>query len=71
MKNIDDTRLLEYLADGFTVPKIATDTGINVRTLETRVAVLRTKHNCSTTLQLVAWLVKKKAVKISKPKKNA
>ncbi len=49
-----DCELLQMLADGYTVIKIANEKEINRRTLEKRIIILRDRCNAKTVTELVA-----------------
>ena len=48
-----DCELLQMLADGYTVIKIAKEKEINRRTLEKRIIILRDRCNAKTVTELV------------------
>lgn len=47
-----DTQIVQMVADGHTVPEISEHSGINKRTLESRLQVLRERCGASTLAQL-------------------
>lgn len=49
--------IIKLLAEGKTVKEIASITGINKRTIEKRIEVLKKKNGCLTVTQLVVKLL--------------
>lgn len=48
-----DCELLQMLADGETVPKVSEKTGVNKRTLEKRILILRKRCDADNTTHLI------------------
>lgn len=57
-----DVELVKRLADGNTIIEISKSSGINRRTLEKRIVVLRERCLCNTVAQLVAVYFRKKLI---------
>lgn len=60
--SLTNSRLVQYLADGYTVLKISTETGINNRCLEKKIVTLRKVSKSKTQSELVANYFRQKLI---------
>lgn len=59
---MNNSEIVQYLANGYKVREIAEIANINRRTLEDRILDLRERHLCKTVTHLVANYLRKKMI---------
>jgi DNA-binding NarL/FixJ family response regulator len=63
--NVDaeSLKIVSYLSSGWSVAAISVTTGIEVRTLENKIASMRKTFGCGNTPNLVAFFLRNKLIK--------
>jgi len=56
---MNNSKIVQLLADGYTVKEISVELNINKRTLEKRILDMRDRFICKTVSQLVANFIRK------------
>ena len=54
--------LVQYLADGYTIPQISQQTNIKIKTLEAKIAILKVRAFSKTSAHLVATYLRKELI---------
>lgn len=59
---LTNLRLIQYLSDGFTVSEISEETGVNRRTIEKRILILKRATMSKNSIHLVANYLRKQLI---------
>lgn len=59
---LTNSKLVEYLSNGYTIPEISKETGMNIKTLEKRILFLRRDAKCATVAHLVSNFMRRKII---------
>jgi len=59
---LTNSQLVQYLADGYTIPQIAKETGMKVKAIEQRIYVIKKTSISTTAAHLVANFLRKKII---------
>lgn len=59
---LTNSKIVEYLSNGYTIPEISIEVNINIKTLEKRIYVLKKVSNSDTAAHLVANYIRKKII---------
>lgn len=59
---LTNSQIVQYLADGYTIPEIAKETGMKITAIEKRIFVIKKTSISSTAANLVANFFRKKII---------
>lgn len=59
---IPNSKIVEYLSNGYTIPEISLETKLKIKTIERRIYVLKKISNTTTAAHLVANYIRKNII---------